>query len=107
MIPTFTFARTPRISFGAGTTGEIPGLVESIGKRILLVTGGRSFQSSPHWNTLIDGFRERSLEWHHISVKGEPSPEVVDCAVSEYRLKNIGGYHSDESTHHRIKSYHC
>ena len=89
MIPTFTFARTPRISFGAGTKSEIPGLAESIGKRILLVTGGKSFPASNHWTALAAAFQERSLDWYHISVKGEPSPELVDSAVSEYRPKNI------------------
>jgi alcohol dehydrogenase len=89
VIPSFTFARTPRISFGAGTTSEIPRLAESIGKRFLLVTGGISFPASNHWNTLSEGFREHSLELYHISVKGEPSPEFVDSAVAEYRPKNI------------------
>ncbi|MDP2981769.1 MAG: iron-containing alcohol dehydrogenase [Candidatus Latescibacter sp.] len=89
MIPTFTFTRTPRISFGAGTCSEIPGLAESIGKRVLLVTGGNSFHASNHWTALAAAFQERSLDLYHISVKGEPSPELVDSAVSEYRPKNI------------------
>jgi alcohol dehydrogenase len=89
VISSFTFARTPRIIFGAGTVGEIPGIIESIGKRVLLVTGGKSFVSSRYWAELSTAFQKRSMEWFHLQVKGEPSPELVDRAASEYRGRDI------------------
>jgi alcohol dehydrogenase class IV len=89
VIPSFTFFGTPRIVFGAGTIAEIPAIAERIGKRVLLVTGGKSFVSSGYWAALTAAFEERSIDRFHVTVSGEPSPELVDSAAAEYRGKDI------------------
>ena len=53
MIKPFSIARLPRIEFGSGVIAKLPGLIATYGKRVLLVTGARSFQSSPHWEPLL------------------------------------------------------
>jgi alcohol dehydrogenase len=47
MIAPFSIAPLPRIEFGAGFIGKLPGLIAQYGSRVLLVTGQRSFQESP------------------------------------------------------------
>lgn len=77
----FNLARLPRIEFGAGRLAALPGLVAGYGRRVLIVTGGRSFLTGPHWNTLADGLRQESVAWEIIQVPGEPSPALVDQSV--------------------------
>jgi len=89
VIPSFSFSGNPRIIFGAGTIAEVPAIAEKFGKRVLLVTGGKSFVSSGYWATLTAAFEERSIDRFHVTVSGEPSPKLVDSAAAEYRGKDI------------------
>ena len=84
-IPSFGVARLPRIVFGAGRRAEIPALVGAFGRRVLLVTGARSLRASPAWTEVTGGLAAAGIEWEHIPVDGEPSPELVDGAVSSRR----------------------
>lgn len=79
----FSVARLPRIEFGAGTAARLPGIVSGLGTRALVVTGARSFTDTPAWGKLLDGLRERGVEWLHTTVAGEPSPALVDEAVAD------------------------
>lgn len=45
-IQPFSIARLPRIEFGAGTINGLPELLAGYGRRVLLVTGTGSLQSS-------------------------------------------------------------
>jgi alcohol dehydrogenase len=87
--PPFGIARLPRIVFGAGTVETVPAEARAFGRRALVVTGARSFRSSPAWQTLLDGLAEKSIAWYDISVEGEPSPEVVDRAVAEFSESDV------------------
>ena len=84
-MPPFGVARLPRIVFGAGRTSELPGLVAGFGSRALLVTGARSLQASPAWETITAGLSAAGIDWDHLAVDGEPSPELVDGAVAARR----------------------
>ena len=53
------------------------------GRRALLVTGARSFQTSPGWATLQAGFQQHGLLVQHRQVHGEPSPHWVDDTVRD------------------------
>jgi len=77
----FNLARLPRIEFGAGRLAALPGLVAGYGRRVLIVTGSRSFLTGPHWKTLADGLRQESVAWEIVQVSGEPSPALVDQSV--------------------------
>jgi alcohol dehydrogenase len=80
----FSIGRIPRIEFGAGTFAKVPRIAAAYGRRALLVTGGRSLESGPLWAALTAGLADAGVEWAHLRVAGEPSPELVDQAVREH-----------------------
>jgi len=88
-IAQFTIGRIPRILFGEGRLAEVPGLVRSFGGRALIVTGKRSFQASLHWRNLTESLREAGVQWDVVTVAGEPSPDLVDHAVSAHKGQGI------------------
>ncbi len=93
----FQVARLPKIRFASGALDELPDTLSAYGERLLLVTGARALQATPHWPRLLDGLERAGLSWHHIRVDGEPSPELVDSMVDQYRdnavdvVAGIGG----------------
>ena len=97
MIQPFSIARLPRIEFGAGVIGKLPGLIAQYGNRVLLVTGQRSFVDSTHWPTLLAALEKAGIDWDQVPVGDEPSPQLVDEAVRQFRgvginiVAGIGG----------------
>ena len=89
MIQSFAISRFPRIEFGAGAIEKIPALAARYGKRALLVTGARSFPASPYWDPLLAGLEQAGLDWLHTTIHTEPSPQMVDAAVTGYVGDNI------------------
>jgi alcohol dehydrogenase len=89
MIAPFSIARLPRIEFGAGAVRQLPDLAARHGKRVLLVTGAHSFESSSYAPALLEGLRQRGLSWGTVNVAGEPSPELVDEAVRCFREEDV------------------
>lgn len=85
----FSLGRLPRIEFGPGVIGRVPDLVAGFGDRVLLVTGAKSFPATPHWNILQEAFRSRGMQSAHVTVDGEPSPQLVDDAVAVHANGNI------------------
>ncbi len=88
MIP-FSVARLPRIEFGRGVFEKLPALVRHYGRRVLIVTGGRSLQCSPHWEGILEQFRRQDISWEHCTVDGEPSPQLADEYAVRYRQAGI------------------
>lgn len=79
----FTFAATPTIHFGVGQRQKLPSILAQFGARILLISGGQSFDQSQLCQAMLlmlssqfEIFRER--------VEGEPSPALVDGWVKKY-----------------------
>jgi len=85
----FSISGLPKILFGEGRLSDVPELIQSLGKRVLIVTGGRSFRASLHWQVLIDALKGRGLSWEDMVVEQEPSPGLVDQAVRVYRHAGI------------------
>lgn len=85
MIPDFFISRLPHIVFGDGTLAQVPALAAGFGRRALLVTGGRSFRETPHWELLTAGLRRQGLAWEQLRIDTEPSPQLIDAAVAQYR----------------------
>ncbi len=85
----FSISRLPRISYGAGRLKEVPTLAASYGSTALVVTGKQSFCESPRWQTFIDSLKASGVQWRHFTVSGEPSPTLVDEAVSRFREEAI------------------
>jgi len=82
VIPGFFFAATPHIHFGAGKRSQLSSIIRLYGNRVLLVTGGASFDRSPLCQALFNELEDQ-FEIRRISIRGEPSPQQVDAAVAE------------------------
>lgn len=81
----FEVARLPHVVFGGGCLSRVPQLAKGYGPRALLVTGSRSFLESPHHAGWAAAMRQAGMAWETFTVAGEPSPQLVDEAVSTYR----------------------
>jgi len=89
MVKPFQFARLPKIIFGNGRLAELPVIIKSYGGKIILVTGKSSFIESKKASQLISEFKKNSIEYHLINVPGEPSPSMIDQAVSRFSNEDI------------------
>lgn len=85
----FSISRLPRISYGNGRINDVPAMAASYGRTVLLVTGRHSFCSTPRWPALTEALAAKGLRWLHFTVSGEPSPQLVDEAVSRFRSENV------------------
>ncbi len=83
MIPEFLFSSTPHIHFGPGKHLILKDLIETFGKKVLLVTGESSFDDSDRCQKLWQALGQ-SLEVRRVKVPGEPSPQLVDKIVAEH-----------------------
>ncbi|MDX8392031.1 MAG: iron-containing alcohol dehydrogenase [Mariprofundaceae bacterium] len=89
MITDFNFAATPHIHFGNGQRAILNTLVAGFGERLLLVTGGRSFDASPMCQKLFAEL-SKNQDVRHLRVCGEPSPSLIDEAVAEFHHFDAG-----------------
>jgi alcohol dehydrogenase class IV len=85
----FSISRLPRIHFGSGRIDEVPSLAAAYGRTALVVTGEKSFCGTPRWQTFTDALQAKDLRWLHFTVSGEPSPMLVDEAVSRFRSEGV------------------
>jgi alcohol dehydrogenase len=82
----FRLGRLPRITFGAGSRSEVAGIVASHGRRLLLVSGGRSFTDSPWSQGLEEALTASGVGLiGRVSVTGEPGLALVEDAVERHR----------------------
>lgn len=84
MIP-FYFYRCPKVLFGPGRVSELGSLAAPFGSRTLVLTGATSLDRSGYWDRIVRSLEHSSLVFHRFKVKGEPSPDLVDGAVREFR----------------------
>jgi alcohol dehydrogenase class IV len=89
MIRPFTFSGIPRVVFGVGEFRRVDRLLKAFGSQVLIITGAESLERSGKWELLINGIEKGSIHHYRVVVKGEPSPELVDSAVSQFRDKGI------------------
>ncbi len=85
----FTIGRLPRVHFGVGVFARLPGLLAGYGRGVLLVTGSQSFQATANWVWLETELRDHGFTRFHVTVPGEPSPELVDMAVQQHAEEAI------------------
>ena len=83
--PPFDIAALPRIVFGAGVIDRLPGEVLRFGVNALIVTGAKSFIESEAWARLQPQLQDAGVKVTLMQVPGEPSPELVDAAVADYK----------------------
>jgi len=87
--PVFSFAKTPQIVFGAGTVSLLGKHTSLLGRNVLLVTGGASFENTLIQSNIEKSLNEADLHFIRYVIQGEPSPEDVDSAVSVFKSKTI------------------
>lgn len=85
---TFTFAPMPYIYFGAGSIKKVGELTAWFGSNVLFVTGGSSLMRSGRMDEIASILDGSGVRYGHVTVKGEPSPALVDKTVEKF--KNIG-----------------
>lgn len=88
-IAPFSISSLPKIEFGAGVLAKVPGFAATFGQRALLVTGGTSLRASRHWEKLLHGLRQQGLTWESLQVNAEPSPQLIDDAVRQFKSAAI------------------
>jgi alcohol dehydrogenase class IV len=89
MIQSFQLSRWPKLYFGNGKISLLPGLVKSFGKRILLVTGNKSFTGSHQAVEVMEGFNREGIKYHLFTVSGEPEVDMIDEAVTRFRNESV------------------
>jgi alcohol dehydrogenase len=91
MEPMSAFPTTglPRIFFGAGTFSQLPQIIRSYGRQVLIITGGESLKMSGRRDALALQLNEVELKYNMISVKGEPSTQLIDAIAGEYRGTSV------------------
>jgi alcohol dehydrogenase class IV len=85
----FSISRLPRISFGNGRISEVPALTAAYGRTALIVTGEKSFCGTSRWQAFTEALQAKEVRWLHFTVSGEPSPMLVDEAVSRFRSEGV------------------
>lgn len=86
----FSIGLLPEIRFGAGRITELSSILASRGaRRLLLVTGARSFINSPHWRDLLGALSQANIGWEHCIVAEEPSPQLIDETVARFHGRGI------------------
>ncbi len=85
----FQFIKTPYLYFGAGQFNDIERIILKFGKTVLILTGAHSFISSSKWGALTKSLKNKSIDYFHIKIGGEPSPDLIDNTVAEFQKKSI------------------
>ena len=86
---TFSLLPLPIIHFGAGRFSLLADLAGAFGSTALVVTGSHALQHSGRLSALMDSLRGAGMRAFHLAVDREPSPEMVDSAVSTFREASI------------------
>lgn len=81
----FSIGSVPKILFGEGRVTELPALAARYGRRIVLVTGHRSFKDSAAGGALTRAFSAEGFFLRGVTISGEPSPDEVDLLVRDLR----------------------
>ncbi|GAB6089748.1 iron-containing alcohol dehydrogenase [Spirochaeta dissipatitropha] len=91
----FSFNMNPVVYSGPGTIAKLLTVISSIFpgsvpcRRILIVRGGDSLRKSRHWRKVIDILTDAHIEIVEQEITCEPSVELIDGAVEDYRDTGI------------------
>jgi alcohol dehydrogenase class IV len=84
----FDFAAIPPLYFGAGKIAFLPSIAKYYGKKILIVRGRRSFDQSESRAAIFEQLGENGLDFESCVIDREPTPEMIDRAVSSFAAFN-------------------
>ncbi len=85
----FSLLPMPLIHFGVGRFSSLADVAGTFGRTVLVVTGSHALQRSGRFSALMDSLQGGGMQALHCAVDREPSPEMVDNAVSMYRDRAI------------------
>jgi len=85
----FEVARLPAIRFANGAIQQLPEIIAAYRGNALLVTGQRSFLATSHWKILTSALNAQGITWRQCAIADEPSPQLVDDAVAQFRDNDI------------------
>lgn len=88
MVKAFQFARLPQIHFRKGGIDDLASMAAKSGT-IILVTGKSSFTGTPAAEKLFDSLSKAGVKYFHVTVAGEPTPEIIDRAVMDLAGEKI------------------
>jgi alcohol dehydrogenase class IV len=89
MVKPFQFCRLPKIIFGAGKISELPGLINTYGKSVLIVTGRQSFSNSSFSEHLIKSLDLSGTGHSLVNIQKEPSPDDIDHIINSFMDKAV------------------
>ena len=84
-----SFSRIPALRFGPGSVSELADILSNYGTSVLILTGASSLARSGKKRKLEEDFAEKGLDAVFMTVRSEPSPELVDNAVLRFRRRFI------------------
>ncbi len=85
LVPPFALGLPSRIVFGEGRFGDLASEIAALGRRVLLITGARSFRQTARWGDLLKALADLGLAVADAAVMGEPTTEQVDQIVADMR----------------------
>ncbi|MBF0281490.1 MAG: iron-containing alcohol dehydrogenase [Zetaproteobacteria bacterium] len=85
----FLLPAIPQTFFGAGSIQKLPAAILAYGKRVLIITGKRSFTTSQQWSSLSHAMEASFITWEIAHISGEPSPTQVDAIVQQFHDAHI------------------
>lgn len=86
-----TIPRQPELRLGSGRVAEIVEIARSRQSRgVAIVTGGRSVRGKAIWSDVTESLLGSGIEFLDFTVRGEPSPDVVDRFRDEV-LRDLPG----------------
>lgn len=85
----FSFSRIPSVIFKPGSIRLLHENISKYGHRALIITGGNSLKSSGRLEEIKKICKKNKIEVSHISVNGEPSPEIIDKTVEDFNDEGI------------------
>jgi len=83
-LTSFNFAATPHIHFGVGKRRELSQILKVFGSKVLLISGGESFDSSIICQKLFDEL-DANFTLQRERVENEPTPQMIDGWVLKYQ----------------------
>ena len=85
----FSLRTAGQIHFGRGAAQRAVELALTLGRRVFLVTGGRSLEHGGHLARITADLDERATTWTRFVVAREPEVALIDTAVA--RCRESGG----------------
>jgi len=84
MNPYFSIKPLPAISFGAGCIVKLTSVTESIGSRLVVITGEGFNGRQISWAKIEKKLHTAGMQLEYVRITAEPTPEVIDDIVASY-----------------------